>query len=311
MSKEIIIKSPIKILTERSNCTQLNDGEIGIYQPPYRYKNADETIGDFKCKKVQIYTKINGEIRKTNTYKPTNFIHYKEMPMHPFPYEVYYTHAIVTRIKTINGVFTFEKPRFHDNLLAELASGASPITFYDSFVRKNAYIRECETGAITLLKDVPLSIYSNTISINLTSFAGSYQLVIPLSSLSERNGDKSIKNNYYALTKTGFGFRITKIPKPIDKVPTMRRIKKVYFRKKRKCYLTTSKDRIFPDFPTGKKYYRYAAEPNFNPLLPKRFGKYCTYFCIIKHNNHKKIHTLPNGYFVVRKGNNYLSNQTV
>lgn len=294
MSKEIIIKSPIKILTERSNCTQLNDGEIGIYQPPYRYKNEDGTLGDFKCKKVQIYTKINGEIRKTNTYKPTNLIHHKEMPLRPFPGEVYYTNAISKKIfkqDFVDGIFYFSirlDELLYEQLNTVFSSGSLMTHCY--FLDENnnrrkisEFCSEIYYGGLILRSDAPPFI--------------SLKFVFPISIDANTIG----KMKYFSTIQTPYGLRVAEINKPSDKLPTMHGITKQYFRLKKKYYV---KNELFIKFKksTNIVYRRYALDAQFFDKEYSRVGKYCSYYCKRKKNKWKKIHSLPCAYFVKRKG---------
>lgn len=254
MSKEIIIKSPIKILTERSNCTQLNDGEIGIYQPPYRYKNTDGTLGDLKCKKVQIYTKINGEIRKTNTYKPTGIIHHKPIPYNARPGEIYYTNFLKLNLtfppKTITTIkFPYIQESVFDEMLAILAleSGDKFLPYlFETEINSKVFVLSFRNGKI---------IFSS-----LTSQIYKKQLMVRLP-----------VRGYYSFVNHGKGNILVLSENTNLKIHSQKKIKKMYLRKKRKMIAERNFAPIDIGFPFKK--YRYVKCNSGFGLVQEAFFK--------------------------------------
>lgn len=248
MSKEIIIKSPIKILTERSNCTQLNDGEIGIYQPPYRYKNEDGTLGDFKCKKVQIYTKINGEIRKTNTYKPTGIIHHKPIPFDARVGEIYYSDTFFFRKtlkkgESVSVHLPYIEPSLYDTMSVILDTPMVKNSILEDFLYKNF-------NGVYHIKYV--SVNNSLYDFLITDTLDSYRLEIKF---------RLPRGYYYSFVNNGTGKMLTKVLNPpINARHSMRGIVVRRYRKKRKILFNWHGKPV--DFGKPYKLYRYAIEGN-------------------------------------------------
>lgn len=270
MSKEIIIKSPIKILTERSNCTQLNDGEIGIYQPPYRYKNEDGTLGDFKCNKVQIYTKINGEIRKTNTYKPTGIIHHKPIPFDARVGEIYYSDTFFFRKKLKKGEsvsvhLPYIEPSLYENMIELLDKPMEKNSIFDDYLYK-IY------NGVYYIKYVSVN---NSLYHFLITYTGNYNHDIRIRF--------KLPLGYYSFVNTGFGKMLTNVSTPpINARHSMRGIFVQRYRKKRKILLHWHGKPV--DFGKPYKLYRYAIEGN-----PEKHYGLCADFYCKKRRNRKWV----------------------
>lgn len=306
MSKEIVIKSPIKILTERSNCTQLNEGEIGIYQPPYRYKNEDGTLGDLKCKKVQMYTKINGQIMKSNEYKPTNFIHMKPVPFNGFPGEVYFTKYIC---KTFNfGENKESKTVRLPNIspaIYESQGFTSESEFYQDRIIYEGY---AEFGYKVLSPNLP----KDTIRINYPMLTVTGQnIVIVVRIILKSNGSNTFApKSYYKFTYINSSKTLCECDKPNDKNPTMRGIKECYFVKRLKLHFDPNYNKYcISDINNGRGLRRYARK-NYEKI----YGKGCAFYCKKISKNKitgdpdrwtryklKKVRSLPMRYFLRTK----------
>lgn len=303
MSKEIIIKSPIKILTERSNCTQLNDGEIGIYQPPYRYKSKTGVLGDFKCKKVQIYTKINGKIRKTNTYKPTGIIHHKPIPFDARVGEIYKTDRV--RLKISGNTVTADDvevklPYFSNSLFTRLF----PNGIHEDFPSDSAPM------GIRLISCIPGSSPAYAYKLNVRAAYKSEFISI------------DTKFNYlpdtlyiYMLLDAGiYSFRdvggrrqLCQLnDKDVIGMPhSMHNVKKYVFRKKRKLHKNNLGFWGSCDAQLPNKIYRYCPE-----LKKYSHGKMCEVYCTKRYNKDsskmrlKRVTGFPINYYLKKKNVN-------
>ena len=303
MSKEIIIKSPIKILTERSNCTQLNDGEIGIYQPPYRYKNEDGTLGDFKCKKVQIYTRINGEIRKTNTYKPTGIIHHKPIPFDARVGEIYKTDRVrlkITETEATADDVEVKLPYFSKPLFARLFHNGIHADFPHDSAPLGLRLISCIPGtspAYAYKLDVRSTYESKFMSINpkfgyLPDPLYIYLLLDP---------------GIYSFRNVGGHRQLCQLEDTdvIGMPHSMHHIKKYVFRKKRKLHKNKlgfwgSCDALLPN-----KIYRYCPETRNDT-----HGKMCEVYCTKRYNwdfskmRLKRVTGFPINYYLKKKNVN-------
>lgn len=241
MSKEIVIKSPIKILTNRSNCTQLNEGEIGIYQPPFRYKNEDGTLGDLKCKKVQMYTKINGEIKKTNTYKPTGIIHHKSMPFDARCGEIYYCEKLYCRLPY----------RKDESKIIRL-----PLIDADLF-DKIALLYDSTGNTRSILYSVAMDIKKTHAQFIIDFPDNDYTCIVKsrYSSKIKESISFNMPKDYYMMTQTKDGKMLVKV-RPNANMPHSRKgIRLISFRKKRKLLFGLRFSPI--DIECGFKKYRY------------------------------------------------------
>lgn len=296
MSKEIIIKSPIKILTERSNCTQLNDGEIGIYQPPYRYKNEDGTLGDFKCKKVQIYTKINGEIRKTNTYKPTGIIHHKPIPFDARVGEIYKTDRVRLEISYSVAPDDVEVklPFFSNSLFARLFPNGIHADFPSDSAPLGKRLISCiPNGSPSYAHnlDVRAAYESKFISIN-TKFnsiqAGLYIYLY-------------LDPGIYSFRNVGGHRQLCELEdKDVIGMPhSMHNVKKYVFIKKRKLHKNNLGFWGSCDAQLPNKRYRYCPERNIY-----KHGKICEVYCTKRYNRRtskmrlKRVTGFPINYYL-------------
>lgn len=302
MSKEIIIKSPIKILTERRNCTQLNDGEIGIYQPPYRYKNEDGTFGDFKCKKVQIYTKINGEIRKTNTYKPTGIIHHKPIPFDAKVGEIYKTDRVrlkITETEATADDVEVKLPYFSKPLFARLFPNGIHADFPSDSVPMGKRLISCipnESPSYAHKLDVRSVYESKFISINpkfnyLPDPLYIYLLLDP---------------GIYSFRNVGGHRQLCQLEdKDVIGMPhSMHNVKKYVFRKKRKLHKNNLGFWGSCDAQLPNKIYRYCPELN---SLRDGYGKMCEVYCTKRYNRYfskmrlKRVTGFPINYYLKKK----------
>ena len=306
MSKEIVIKSPIKILTERSNCTQLNEGEIGIYQPPYRYKNDDGTLGDLKCKKVQMYTKINGQIMKSNEYKPTNFIHMKAVPFNGFPGEVYFTKYIC---KAFNFGVTKESktvrlPNLSPTIYKDRGFTSESEFYQDRIIYEGYDFNNCKVLSDNLPED--------TIRINYPMLTVTGQnIVIVVRIILKSNGSNIFApKSYYKFIYSNSSKTLCECQKPNDKKPTMRGIKEYYFVKRLKLYY----DPNFNKWSTSSKMAGRGLRRYARKDYEKIYGKGCVFYCKKIYKNKrtgysdrwtrdklKKVRSLPMRYFLRTK----------
>lgn len=297
MSKEIIIKSPIKILTERSNCTQLNDGEIGIYQPPYRYKSKTGVLGDFKCKKVQIYTKINGKIRKTNTYKPTGIIHHKPIPFDARVGEIYKTDRI--RLKIIGNPMIADDvqvklPYFSEPLFARLFPNGIHADFPSDSAPMGIRLISCipdKSPSYAHKLDVRNAYESKFISIN-TKFnsiqAGLYIYLY-------------LAPGIYSFRNVGGHRQLCELEdKDVIGMPhSMHNVKKYVFIKKRKLHKNNLGFWGSCDAQLPNKRYRYCPERNIC-----KHGKICEVYCTKRYNRRtskmrlKRVTGFPINYYL-------------
>lgn len=298
MSKEIIIKSPIKILTERSNCTQLNDGEIGIYQPPYRYKNEDGTPGDFKCKKVQIYTKINGEIRKTNTYKPTGIIHHKPIPFDARVGEIYKTDRV--RLKILLSVSPHDVevrlPYFSNPLYARLFPNGIHADFPSDSAPMGKRLISCipkKSPSYAHKLNVLAAYESESISIDTKFNSLPDPLYIYL----------LLDPGIYSFRNVGGHRQLCQLNyKDVIGMPhSMHNVKKYVFRKKRKLHKNNLGFWGSCDAQLPNKKYRYCPELN---SLRQGHGKMCEVYCTKRYNRNsskmrlKRVTGFPINYYL-------------
>ena len=301
MSKEIIIKSPIKILTERSNCTQLNDGEIGIYQPPYRYKSKTGVLGDFKCKKVQIYTKINGKIRKTNTYKPTGILHHKPIPFDARVGEIYQTDRV--RLKILLSVSPHDVevklPYFSNPLFARLFPNGIHADFPSDSAPMGKRLISCipkKSPSYAHELNVLAAYKSESISIDTKFNSLPDPLYIYL----------LLDPGIYSFRKVGASRQLCQLnDKDVIGMPhSMHNVKKYVFRKKRKLHLNNLGFWGSCDAQLPNKIYRYCPELN---RLRDRHGKMCEVYCTKRYNKNfskmrlKRVTGFPINYYLKKK----------
>lgn len=301
MSKEIIIKSPIKILTERSNCTQLNDGEIGMYQPPYRYNNGNGTLGDFKCKKVQIYTKINGKIRKTNTYKPTGIIHHKPIPFDARVGEIYKTDRV--RLKILLSVSPHDVevklPYFSNPSFARLFPNGIHADFPSDPYPMGERLISCipkESPSYAHKLNVLAAYRSESISIDTKFNSLPDPLYIYL----------LLGPGIYSFRNVGGRRQLCQLnDKDVIGMPhSMHNVKKYVFRKKRKLHKNNLGFWGSCDAQLPNKIYRYCPELN---RLRDGHGKMCEVYCTKRYNTNtskmrlKRVTGFPINYYLKKK----------
>lgn len=277
MSKEIVIKSPIKILNSMKMGLEfdMNEGELAIQRKNF---TAERHI------KTNILCKSGGEIYKASNYVASNYLHLKPMPFGAFPGEVYYTDSLVFRHRfRINDpeIYTIKLPFISKKILSEFPYADTSI-----FFRKETYLyNDVSTDRIECDFDFPY--------LRLHKSQGSYQRVRINLSYDPTPFNVALSKYYFSIVPSKEGIHVEKLDSNLGKIPTMNKIKQLTFYRKKK-FLTTKNG----DFIKPKKQDKTRLVLCSN----QRTGKACLIYCKKRwiSRQHiskiKRIKTLPVEY---------------
>lgn len=275
MSKEIIIKSPIKILESMRKGLELdiNEGELAIQSKNF---TANKYI------KTNILCKSGGEIYKASNYVASNYIHLKPMPFGAFPGEVYYTDSLVFHHRFRNTdpeTFTVRIPFISEKILT---------TF--PYKTSNDYFKAETYYYVDGYAQIPDFDFPN---ITLHKSAGEYHRIrINLIYSSKRNV-VSLPKKYFSIVATPYGVHVNPLENNCGKIPTMSKIKQLTFYRKKKFLKTKNGNFIKPKKQDKTRLVLSTRQ---------RTGKACLIYCKRRYSSAqkeykiKRIKTLPVEY---------------
>lgn len=277
MSKEIVIKSPIKILESMRMGLKLyiNEGELAIQSKNF---TANKYI------KTNILCRSGGEIYKASNYVASNYLHLKTMPFGAFPGEVYYTDSLVFRHSFRNNdpeIYAIKLPYISERILSDF-----PYADTNTFFRAETYLyNDQSNNRIECDFDFPY--------LRLHKSQGSTQRVRINLSYDPRQNNVALSKYYFSIVQTGIGLHVEKLDTPLGKNPTMRNIQRLIFFRKKKFLVTRNSDFIKP-----KKQDKTRLVLCSN----QHTGKACLIYCKKKWDSRqkkskiKRIKTLPVEY---------------